>query len=358
MKWTDDLTGTQLPRRRLTLQLALYAMHLGNGGTLLCCTIKAGTIAKYLQAVVNFLQRLHPEQIDPRRVHDADKQLAPPIKAVLTELECWETVPNRREPYTLQMQATLQTWTVGVDNDSYYSACVDWFLLGLYLGLRRSEWAQSRTNYRLGSHQMNRLPTPQPQAFLLGDFEFRDVSGCRVPHSELLTIDPSRLCKLFVTFRTQKNGQNGEQRLVTAQWDKEQSKLNAVAAGLSIVRRHYWLLGNQLNYDTPLAIHRTGGSVPLYITDDGIEQTMRSLAQHTYQLDPVKDAAAIQRWSSHSLRVGGCVILHSMGLTTTQIQHLFRWQSNAFLTYLRNTTVLSDSQASTILAAASNPDAF
>jgi hypothetical protein len=176
MKWMDDLTGAQLPRRRLTLQLALYAMHLGNGGTLLCCTIKAGTIAKYLQAVGNFLQCLHPEQINPRRVHDADKQLAPPIKAVLTELERWETVPNRREPYTLQMQATLQTWTVGMDNDSYYSACVDWFLLGLYLGLWCSEWAQSHTNYQLGSHQMNHLPTPQPQAFLLGDFEFRDIS--------------------------------------------------------------------------------------------------------------------------------------------------------------------------------------
>jgi hypothetical protein len=47
-----------------------------------------------------------------------------------------------------------------------------------------------------------------------------------------------------------------------------------------------------------------------------------------------------------------------MGLTATQIQHLLHWRSNALLTYLRNTTVLSDSQATTILAAASNPDAF
>jgi hypothetical protein len=153
-------------------------------------------------------------------------------------------------------------------------------------------------------------------------------------------------------------GQNGKQRLVTAQRDKEQSELNAIAAGLSIVCHHYRLLGNQLNYGTPLVIHHTGGSLPLYITDDSIKQTMHSLAQHTYQLDPIKNAAAIQRWSSHSLHVGGCVILHSMGLTATQIQHLLCWHSNAFLMYLRNTTVLSDSQVSTILAAASNPDAF
>jgi hypothetical protein len=60
MKWMDDLTGATLPRCHLSLQLTLYAMHLGNGGSLLCCMIKAGTNAKYLQAVENFLQHLHP----------------------------------------------------------------------------------------------------------------------------------------------------------------------------------------------------------------------------------------------------------------------------------------------------------
>jgi hypothetical protein len=60
MKWMDDLTGATLPCRRLSLQVVLYAMHLGNGGSHLCCMIKAGTNAKYLQAVENFLQHLHP----------------------------------------------------------------------------------------------------------------------------------------------------------------------------------------------------------------------------------------------------------------------------------------------------------
>jgi hypothetical protein len=115
---------------------------------------------------------------------------------------------------------------------------------------------------------------------------------------------------------------NNEQRLLTMKWDKEQSALDAVTAGFSIMRCHYCLMGNWLNYGTPLAIQCTGGSVPLYITDDGVEQTLCSLAQHTYQLVPTKDAAAIKCWPSHSLCIGGSVILHSMGLTTTQIQHL------------------------------------
>jgi hypothetical protein len=144
--------------------LQLFVMHLGYGSSLVCCTIKGGTIAKYLQAVRNFLQHLNPEQLDP--------VAGPPIKAVLTKLEHWETVPNHREPYTLQMHTTLQLWTVGLDSDSFYSDYVYWFLLGIYLGFCRSEWAQSCTSYRLSMHQMN----------CLCDLQFHDISGRRLPH--------------------------------------------------------------------------------------------------------------------------------------------------------------------------------
>jgi hypothetical protein len=90
---------------------------------------------------------------------------------------------------------------------------------------------------------------------------------------------------------------NNEQRLITTQWDKEQSALRAVTAGFSIVRCHYCLMGNRLNYGTPLVIQRTGGSVPLYITDDGIEQMLCSLAQHT------KPAWSSQGCSCHQVLV-------------------------------------------------------
>jgi hypothetical protein len=82
-------------------------------------------------------------------------------------------------------------------------------------------------------------------------------------------------------------------------WDKASGELNAVTAGLAIICHHDRLMGNQLNYSTPLVIQHVGDLVPLYIMDDGTKQTLRNLAQHTYQLDPVKDAAAIQHWSRH-----------------------------------------------------------
>jgi hypothetical protein len=146
-------------------------------------------------------------------------------------------------------------------------------------------------------HQLKRLRDPQPQAFLLGDFEFRDTTGHCIPHSELLGISPGHLRKLFVTIRTQKNSQNGEQRLVTAQLDKTQSELNAVTAGLSIVCQHHQLLGNQLSYDTPLAIHRMG-LVPLYITDDGIEQMQAPSSTGPATLSMLMDVSSFTAWDA------------------------------------------------------------
>jgi hypothetical protein len=61
-------------------------------------------------------------------------------------------------------------------------------------------------------------------------------------------------------------------------------------------------------------------------------------------LDPSADKALLDRWSSHSLRIGACVILHALGFTDTQIMWLLHWKSNAFMTYLRNVAVLAQKQ--------------
>lgn len=82
---------------------------------------------------------------------------------------------------------------------------------------------------------------------------------------------------------------------------------------------------------------------------------MRSVAARVYKLDPIKDKEALQRWSSHSLRVGACVILHSMGITETQLKWLLRWRSDAFMVYLRNTAILANTQYETLDKASAMP---
>jgi hypothetical protein len=75
-----------------------------------------------------------------------------------------------------------------------------------------------------------------------------------------------------------------------------------------------------------------------------VENTMQELASKTYKLDPIRHKAELQRWSCHSLRVGACTILHSMGLTGTQIKWLLQWRSDAFMAYLRNLAVTANQQ--------------
>ena len=96
---------------------------------------------------------------------------------------------------------------------------------------------------------------------------------------------------------------------------------------LRIIRR-FTRLVSETDTVTPMSVHqRTAREEPLLITYDDIEKEMRLVAARVYKLDPMKDKEALQPWSSHSLRVGACVILYSMGLTETQIKWLHLWRS-------------------------------
>jgi hypothetical protein len=77
MKWTDDITGATLSRRRMYLEMACYAMHLGSGSNLVHKAIKAATVRQYLSAVASFLQLFDPLERDYRRVNNSDKFYAP-----------------------------------------------------------------------------------------------------------------------------------------------------------------------------------------------------------------------------------------------------------------------------------------
>ena len=63
----------------------------------------------------------------------------------------------------------------------------------------------------------------------------------------------------------------------------------------------------------------------------------------------------MQRWSAHSLRIGVCVIPHSMGLSEPQMKRLLRWRSGAFTVYLQNTAILANLNYETLDRVAGMP---
>jgi hypothetical protein len=88
MKWdVDDGADITWERRRMTLQLALFALHLCSGASFLCNAIKAATIRQYLADVSTVLRRLDRLQRDFHRDRDSDTRLSTTITAVLKEIE-------------------------------------------------------------------------------------------------------------------------------------------------------------------------------------------------------------------------------------------------------------------------------
>jgi hypothetical protein len=164
----------------------------------------------------------------------------------------------------------------------------DWFEVGLFWGLRKSEWAQDAGCHHLSSPKQS--PLQRAQAFMLSDIKFKLLSGQCIPASQLgNTPLTNPVVQVWATRRWQKNHDNG--------------------------------------------------TAPRLVTSTNIDK--RNTVSRVYNLDPVRHKTELPRWSSHSLRVGACTILHSMGFNNTQIKWLLRWRSDAFMTYLRNLAVNS-----------------
>eukprot|EP00957_Ditylum_brightwellii_P089567 6821607-Ditylum_brightwellii.AAC.1 len=62
------------------------------------------------------------------------------------------------------------------------------------------------------------------------------------------------------------------------------------------------------------------------------------IAKEVYNLTLPED---IKRFSSHSIRVGACVLLYSSWKDGEFIKLRLRWKSDTFILYLRSTTLLA-----------------
>jgi hypothetical protein len=166
----------------------------------------------------------------------------------------------------------------------------------------------------------------ETQAYCLGDVRFESADRRRYSAAEAAAATTISMVKCWIKFRTKKNGQKGDEKL------------------LRIIPRYIHLQGAN-DTKTPLAMYQPAGPSKgkKLITALDIEEAMRRTAGRVYQLDHAKDKQTLQKWSAHSLRVGACVIVHSLGMSIAQIKFLLRWRSDAFMVYLR-TAILSDSQ--------------
>jgi hypothetical protein len=341
MKWTDDMFMEKMTLERANFQLAMYAARLGTGHTITMHQITCATIRKYVNAVATFvgLLGLHPR--DPRKEAPADHGFAECLQAVYKELERYEKVPNRREPFTLEMLRHIksQVKASNAESTSLLAAMADWSEINLFTGARLGEWAQP-TQAELALPLLNIFN--DPQAFSLRDLTFADKNRKRMTLHEVVHGPPDLIGSVKLCWRTQKNGDNNETKLYTV--NPSPNGRDLVRPMVRVVKRFYAIHGvhSDADHKVPLAIYANDNcSVRLIVARD-IEQVMRSAAAAVYNLDPTKHAKELQRWSAHSYRVGACCLLHGLGYNEHQIKFLLRWRSNAFMVYLRNLMILSN----------------
>ena len=136
MKLTDDGISKISHKKDATTSKWLFTQLtcLATGSNLHCRSLKSGSIRTCLRDVAKFIGRFR--DVDPRYRSSADKGLAPAISRVLDEVKRRETVPNRREPFTLEMQLYIAQLLAEQNPDDccLEAAIANWTLHNMFAG--------------------------------------------------------------------------------------------------------------------------------------------------------------------------------------------------------------------------------
>ena len=98
------------------------------------------------------------------------------------------------------------------------------------------------------------------------------------------------------------------------------------------MQRYIRLVGN--SNDKPLAVYKHEGTgSPRYLTSTIVTIEMRILAQSVHGITKKED---LQKFSCHSLRVGACNIYFASGVSPEVIKRVLRWESDAWMIYVRD----------------------
>ena len=165
------------------------------------------------------------------------------------------------------------------------------------------------------------------RAFVPDDFEFYDKNGRRI-----LTIDETSLDNLghmFAQWKRQKNGQNGQKRMIQA--DHKHPRLCPVRNALLLILRKMRLGHSML---LPIAIFKNKKGEIKYLTGSKIAEVLQKAAKAVH---PDLSETEIKKFTAHSIRVWACVLLDEAGKSPDFIKNKLRWMGESYRIYLRDT---------------------
>ena len=317
--------------------MACYATFLLMGNTLLCNSIAVDTAKKYLLAVKDYF--IDNNQWDPCITKQG--KTAPILSAVYKEGKRWESMPNRQEPLTVEMTQHLISRSKSFHQDSPEAAMADWSSVGLQAGPRSSEWCQSNSKFFLPVTAPVKLNVDgSATAFTAADFVLKNKF--KRPILLTLSLDRSTVAFVSVKWRFQKNGDNGQ--VITYARNLDNKDLCFVSAVISILDRAQRL---SVKPGCPIAVVMAGKKKlsPCFITSTLVASHLQAAATAVHHVTSKTDLA---RFSTHSLRVGACCLLHANGKAPDYIKLRLRWRSDSYKDYLRDVAMLATEHAAVI----------
>ena len=95
----------------------------------------------------------------------------------------------------------------------------------------------------------------------------------------------------------------------------------------------------------PAAVYSPSDGISSYrlITGNDANSLLHCTARAVFHLEA--SSPDLKLWSTHSLRVTACNLLHRAKFSDSYIKNRLRWKSDSFLMYLRNTFYTADEHA-------------
>jgi len=226
------------------------------------------------------------------------------------------------------------------DPHDLHHVIAEWSSIGVVGGaFRLSEWAQDNTAYQKDGKRKENLDG-LPTAFIMSDLVFFGRDGRRLQQSKRQILREADVHFVSFTWRTQKNGNNGETKKLA------RAKLPHLCAPRMALRIRNRAMLADMPPDHPLGVfveHASTTPRLRCVTANDIDTCLRASAMRVFDLNPKnkEDKELLTKWSSHSTRVGACVALHLAGADKTMLMFRLRWMSDAHMVYLRDIQQLS-----------------
>ncbi len=240
-----------------------------------------------------------------------------------------EDIACQRAPLDNKIFAQLQRSAASSKNcDLVNNLLFSFVSLGRYIGPRLSEYAQT-TQDKVNYHTYP-SGTMVIKAFVASDFIFYDGKKHIIEIFDEDSFQQARSVK--VTWRIQKNRQNGQTITLSAEVDRP--KICPVRSAMRLVLRARRL--HQPD-DMPRGVYRTKKGKFIYLTGNKIAELLRKAFK---SVRPDTTSEDLKQYSAHSLRVWACVLLDEAGKPPDYIKKRLRWLGDSFRMYLQDTLAI------------------